>query len=244
MKTSEIVAAMRKRYTQPEWAIFFEVANGTGSNIRRYADAVAMNMFPSRGLEIAGFEFKVSRSDLKKELTTPEKAEAISQYCDLWYLVTPKGLTNESDQIPSNWGLLEVSEDGSMRQKVKPTKNENVKPVTRMFMASLLRGALKEVDAAFNAAVREAAEERIAAAKKSYDNSLEREKENFKANNHRRMASIAKMEEVTGIALENWFNEQEIVECFQFAMKNKLFGYSGVLKHLTEIKDKISKILD
>ena len=56
---ADIHAALRLRYAQPEWAIMFEVANGTGAAQRRYADAIAMNLFPSRGLCVHGFEVKV-----------------------------------------------------------------------------------------------------------------------------------------------------------------------------------------
>ncbi len=42
MNTPEVYAALRERFAAPEWAIFFEVANGTGHHGRRYADAVAM----------------------------------------------------------------------------------------------------------------------------------------------------------------------------------------------------------
>lgn len=80
--TADICAAMRKTYCQPEWALFFEVGNATGFNARRHADAVAMNMYPSRGLVLHGFEFKASKSDWKRELANPQKAEEIAQYCD------------------------------------------------------------------------------------------------------------------------------------------------------------------
>lgn len=46
MKASEICAALRERYKQPEWSLFFEVANGTAGYAKRHADALAMNMYP------------------------------------------------------------------------------------------------------------------------------------------------------------------------------------------------------
>lgn len=52
MRTPEVKSLLRARFCSPEWAIFFEVGDGTGSAQRRWADAVAMNMYPSRGLEI------------------------------------------------------------------------------------------------------------------------------------------------------------------------------------------------
>lgn len=63
MKTAEIKAALRAKFCAPEWAIMFEVGDGTGASQSRWADAVAMNLWPSRGLQIHGFEIKAHRSD-------------------------------------------------------------------------------------------------------------------------------------------------------------------------------------
>ncbi len=78
---------LRERFAPPEYAIFFEVANGTGATCRRYADAVAMGLFPSRGLELHGIECKSVRSDWLRELTEPAKAEeGWYPFCDRWWV--------------------------------------------------------------------------------------------------------------------------------------------------------------
>jgi hypothetical protein len=74
LKTSDINAALRRFYKTTEYALMFEVADSTGANSHRRADAVAMNLWPSRGLYIEGIEVKVSRSDWRKELDTPSKS--------------------------------------------------------------------------------------------------------------------------------------------------------------------------
>jgi hypothetical protein len=139
MNTAEVKAALRARFCAPEWAIFFEVADGTGGNHNRWADAVAMNMWPSRGLAIHGFEIKVSRSDWLRELKKPEKSGPVQQYCDRWWIVTPKGIVKR-EELPPTWGLYEVSEAGAFRQVVEAPKLEPI-PVTRDFMAAILRRA-------------------------------------------------------------------------------------------------------
>lgn len=139
MKSSDICAALRERYKQPEWCIFFEVASGTGVNAKRHADALAMNMYPSRGLSIIGFEIKVSRGDLKRELDNPDKAEEIARYCNEWYLVVPKGLIKDDDIIPVPWGIMECSDRGL--RIAKKAQQLNAKPVTKEFMAAILRSA-------------------------------------------------------------------------------------------------------
>lgn len=62
---ADIEAALARIYSQPEWAILFDVGNATGGRATRRADAVAMSLWPSRGLELYGFEIKVSRADWK-----------------------------------------------------------------------------------------------------------------------------------------------------------------------------------
>lgn len=66
LKASDIRGGMAKRWRSPEWAIMWEVGEGTGAASGRYADAVMMSLWPSRGLELHGVEIKVSKSDWKR----------------------------------------------------------------------------------------------------------------------------------------------------------------------------------
>lgn len=140
---SDVRALLRRRYAHPEWALCFEVANATGSNARRYADAVAMNLFPSRGLALHGFEIKVSKQDFMSEVANPEKSAAVQQYCDHWWIVAPAKAVDES-LLPKTWGWLRVDADRLV--VVKQAPDLDAKPVTRAFMAALVRRA-NEVDA-------------------------------------------------------------------------------------------------
>jgi hypothetical protein len=65
-------------YARPAWALFGNVRNTTGSGSRqeRYADGIAVSLWPSRGLEIHGIEIKVDRQDWKRELADPELQKA------------------------------------------------------------------------------------------------------------------------------------------------------------------------
>lgn len=130
---------LRVRYPAPEWAIFFEVANGLGLADRRYADAVAMSLFPSRGLDVHGFEVKTARGDWLRELKNPTKADVIASYCDFWWLVAGDEKVAQKDEVPRAWGLL-VSKDGELRQVKKP---ERLKPkaIDRAFMGAMFRRA-------------------------------------------------------------------------------------------------------
>lgn len=152
MKASNITAALRATYKQPEWALFTEVTDGTGAASRRRADAIAMNMWPSRGLEIRAFEVKVSTSDLKSELIDPAKAEAFAQYADSFYLVTPTGLTKGID-IPVTWGVIEVSDTGRVRTVRQATANNNAIEPTREFLAAMLRASAKADESVIKASI-------------------------------------------------------------------------------------------
>lgn len=116
----EVKNILRKKYSMPEYEIFFEVSSSTGNgNNTRYADAVAFNTFSSRGYKITGFEIKVNRSDLLKELKSPEKAEKIFKYCDEWYLVVANGILKETDEVPDRKFAASL-----LREKNRPLKKE------------------------------------------------------------------------------------------------------------------------
>jgi hypothetical protein len=136
MFTEEIRQLLRRRYAPPAYALFEEVGDATGHNGSRLADAVAISIWPSRGLDISGFEIKVSLGDWKKELADPTKADAIAQYCDYWWVVAPEGVV-PIDTIPGTWGLMEVSKRGLHAEKIA-TRMEP-KPLTRPFVAAMLR---------------------------------------------------------------------------------------------------------
>ena len=97
--TEELRALLRKKYAAPEYALFEEVRNGTGfsRSVTRSADALAYSLWPSRGLELHGFELKISRSDWQRELLKPAKAEALQQFCDRWWVVAPVDLVQPGE---------------------------------------------------------------------------------------------------------------------------------------------------
>jgi hypothetical protein len=132
-------------HADPEWAVFPEVSDATGMRASRRADAVAFNLWPSRGLEIRGFEIKVSRSDLKRELEDASKADAIGAYCDSWCLAVPAGMLKDSDPIPPAWGIF-VVKGGAGRFQRLPTlrPREETKAPTRLFLAAIARAGSAE----------------------------------------------------------------------------------------------------
>ena len=146
------MAALRERHKGNEWAWFEEVPDGTGAQSRRRADGLAMNLWPSRGLELHGFEVKVDRTDWKNEATNPEKAEALARFCDRWWLVVDDLKIIEGIDVPLVWGILVVT-DGKIRTHREASKLEAI-PVTRSFVASILRRASDAIEDGLKGMVR------------------------------------------------------------------------------------------
>lgn len=223
MTSADIRTALRARFTSPEWAIFFEVGDGTGAQHRRWADAVAMNLWPSRGLSINGFEIKVSRSDWRSELKNPAKSEPVQQYCDYWWIVAPAGIVPK-EELPDTWGLFEVSPSGKIKQVVAAPKL-TPKPVTRPFMAALLRraGQVEEDD------IRKAVAAKTESIREEFQKSFERNLD-IRTQRHKEVyEKIAKIKEATGIDLLNWTPTKEVASAIKFVLSvGVLDTYSGI----------------
>lgn len=136
---NDLMALLAKRHSPPAWAFLTQVRNQTGFRRRvRTADALAMSLYPSRGLELHGFEIKVARSDWKAELQDPDKAEEICQYCDRWWIVAPDGIVFEDD-LPPTWGLLIGGTD--KLATLKSARKLEPLSMSRAMLASILRNS-------------------------------------------------------------------------------------------------------
>jgi hypothetical protein len=143
--SAECVEALRVRFGPPAFAFMEQVANGTGSRISRWADAVAMSIWPSRGLAVHGIEIKVDRQDWLRELKNPKKSTAVQEYCDKWWIATPAGLV-KPEELPPTWGLIEVT--SKKRTVVRVDAPElQPKPLDRSFVAAVLRRHAEAHDA-------------------------------------------------------------------------------------------------
>jgi len=238
-RTADLEAAMRMQYRQPEWALFFNVADGTGATQRRWADAVAMSMYPSRGLSLVGFEFKVSRSDWQRERKHPEKAESVAQYCDTWYVVAPEGMIPRQE-LPEAWGLLEWKGDLKLWQKYRATQREKPKPLTRAFIASLLRSGSKADEAVIDAMVRK---------------EVDKQRQHDNANNEaailrrtQRASEVIALNSVLNDIIEKssygWSSPAQFAEAANLAHRLNLHGRWGGMKKLEEIHGKLGEVLE
>ena len=211
----QLIAAV---HAPPEWACFREVGNATGARCSRHADAVAMSIWPSRGLIIRGFEIKQSRTDYRREAADPEKAEAVARFCDEWWIVTPDGLIRDiGTELPPAWGLMVPNGKGGLRT-VRAAEKTEAAPLTRTFLAAVLRKAQAMVAKSAEGWVRrEEIQEKIDAAEKRGRDSAPRRTEIAERDLTALREKLEHFRAGTGIDLtSDWRSEAgHIVECYR-----------------------------
>ncbi len=199
LTASDIRIGMTVRWAEPEWAIMWEVGEATGGASGRYADAVMMSLWPSRGLELHGVEIKVSRSDWKREAADPSKAEAVARYCDRWWIHTPPGVVDDLSALPPAWGLREF--DGKAWRTIREAGKTDAEPVGRPFLAALLRradGLSKKLIRDGVEAARERENAELEKQRERYAEDVARGVENKTRGVEAMAAKIAKFEEAFG----------------------------------------------
>ncbi len=138
---TDLIDLIGRRHEGPGWQVFTELANGVGARARRRADAVAMGMYPSRGMEIHGYECKVSRGDARKELLDVSKTDAVGKFCDYWWLTVSDTSIIDGLLLPSAWGIL-APKDRVLRV-VRKAKKRKASPPDRYFVAAMLRSVTR-----------------------------------------------------------------------------------------------------
>lgn len=234
MQTYEIKAALAEKYKAPEYALLFEVGDGTGGNKSRYADAVAMSLWPSRGLHLIGFEIKASRADWLNEMKKPEKADAVGRYCDYWYLVVGDKKIVQDGELPLGWGLIAPRGEGLVIVR-EATKIECL-PINRSFLAGLMRRNAEEdraaVDEEIRRAVKKQTDELVTLKVDREIGSLRRENE--------KLNSIVNTFSESGINLYD-FNTAEIAEIVKMVRQHGILGVSKMVSHVREHLDGLLK---
>lgn len=141
-----------RRFAPPEWAMAREVTIRGRAGDRRL-DAVAVNVWDSRGHTLVGFEEKASRADWLRERSNPEKADLAMASVDRFYLVASAGVANE-DEVPASWGFLELRGSRWYTRRAAPQLVRD--PTARV---RLLVGVLKALRRADEALLAEARQE-------------------------------------------------------------------------------------
>lgn len=216
--TNVLDELVRAKFAAPHYGLIKNVGDGTGARNYRWADWLAMGLWPSRGLTLIGIECKVSRTDWLKELKTPEKAEAIAKYCDEWYLVVGDSKIVKPDELPANWGLMVPSKSGL--RVAKPAVKLSPVPVDRSFLAAIFRRINEQsLDTEL---LKQAETKGYERAKKESDRSIQYEIEKFTNLGTR----ILEFEQVSGVSLSDLSRDwgktpQELGQAFREALKPK-----------------------
>lgn len=244
---AEIQASLSEYFPRNEYAVMFEVSNDAGFGRSRSADAVAMGLWPSRGLRIHGIEIKVSRSDLLKELATPAKAEAVAQYCDHWWIACPVEMLRGDDlvpRIPQGWGILAWTPavgDGTGKA-AKPatlrvyrdapflTADVDRSALPRGFVACLLRRA-SEADAGMvQAMVDKQLEPRI----KAIEDRHERRVAEYRDHNAQALKTLEEFRTRTGLDMGRWGPDEGLIAAINAVHTSRLFERYGGIEILAE----------
>lgn len=143
--TKYIYKLLLDKYNDPnQYACAGEVSNSTGYAASRRLDFVVADCWPSHGYQIHGFEIKVSKSDLRRELMEPAKHNIFFDHIDTYTLVAPVDIV-DMDIIPAKWGVL-VVKDGKLVTKRRPIPlhDESTATINRGFAFSLIRAINKQ----------------------------------------------------------------------------------------------------
>jgi len=216
----ELFQALRKHFPAQQYALLPQVANGTGSNANRHADAVALGLWPSRGIHLHGFEIKSYRGDWLRELKRPDKAEAIAQYCNFWWIVTDAGVVLEKAEIPELWGWMQYNcKLRSLSQEKKARYRGAISPNIDM-IAGILRKA--QETATPDAAINEAYNSGFEAGKKEGGSLKKYDQEKL----DRLRAELAHFKKVSGIDLENgWHKGEEVGRAVKAVLDGQVAYY-------------------
>lgn len=231
MNTQEIEAMLRERFAPPEYALIFNVRNGTGfaRSVERTADAIAMSLYPSRGLHLIGYEIKAHRSDWLRELKDPDKADAIARYCDRWYLVIGDKDIVKAGELPPAWGLIEPH--GNKLRVTKEAPELTPKQIDRLMLAALLRAATtyspseEMMKARIEAAVKAARNERV--------NQYEMDMKHLKQSRDEALKAIEEFENVSGLRISSW-NAGSVGEAVKMLTQGGIRHLESSFAHLLD----------
>lgn len=211
-----IFQKLHGKFPPPAFVLLPQCRSATGVGMVRTADVLGASVWPSRGLYLFGIEIKVSRSDWRKELATPEKADEIQQFCRHWYVAAPKGIA-PLDEVPDTWGLLEITGRGVFTTKVAP----EVKPTEPdvFLVAAILRAA-------------------AAASVSNYElkGKLSERYEQGKAAGERDgillREAVAAFEDIAGVKIDRW-------DCGDVAAAVRMVRESGILSAVRQTEEMI-----
>jgi len=245
--TARIRHAMQAQFCQPNYTVIFEVPNEVSARQDGYCDALVMSMWRSQGLNLDGFEFKVSRSDWLRELKNFGKSAKFFDYCDRWYLVTPADIeVVKPGELPQDWGHMRITPEGKVTVPWAAKKLEPTKSIDRGFLAAIMRAGDKAVDGR----VRREVEART---KQQTDDFAKRVDEEATRRNTEAAALLKIFEQVKGKLVEHdryhawsWISEDHMAAAIVTVYRLLKQGQASrpYIKAMGEAAVKIAEVMD
>lgn len=236
--STDLFKMVAKAYPQPAWTVLSELRDGTGFSTRgQSCDAMAFGTWPSRGLRIAGFEFKSNRSDWLRELKMPAKAEKFSGYCDEWWLVTGSNGIANLEEIPRSWGWAVGTPNGLKR--IKQPEDRIPGPIDRLFFMSIIRNIstayvpASKVDALSENKIKE----NVASIREGHKFEIER----LRADARELEKRIKDFEEASGITIDRWTSGKDVGRIVKAVLGG---GIRWQLKSITDAAKKAQEVLE
>jgi len=241
LTAAALKARLRERYARPEWAFFDEVRAGTGYDLLGSADGIAMNLWPSRGLVLHGFEVKVDRRDWVRELANPAKAETFARRVDYWWLVVSDPSIVKDGELPEGWGLL-VPHGERLKVAREAAKRPTDAAIDRLFVAVLLRRAQEAStdDAALLEARRDARAEGVKAGRKEVEAGDKSRLQRVERERDEVLRAIDEFEAASGVQLSAW-KAEKIGAAVRFVLDG---GLAGVADKVAEIKKAAQRVVE
>lgn len=143
MKAGEVKDLLRDMHSDvSRWVTAEEVPVKTGGGNRRL-DFVAMECWESRGHALWGFEIKVSKADLAREIRDPSKHTCFFECLDYYSIAVPEEIV-DVDAIPEAWGIAVVRDNEiHWRRMPQPLHGDRLlEAIPKSFVASLARRAV------------------------------------------------------------------------------------------------------
>lgn len=232
---SDILDRLGKVFASPAWALIPQVRNGTGySRARtRTADAVAVSLWPSRGIYLAGIEIKVSRSDWRKELADAAKSDEIQKYCRYWYVAAPDGVV-PLGEVPETWGQVVCRGTGAEIVKAAPQLPET--PPDWPLVAAVLRAAHGNsvpVDV-----VKDRITEAVATARVNWEGQGRRELETLQK-------TVRAFEESSGLEIGQYdFQARDLGEKVRFVQRTGIMKCRAIAQGLLDSAKRVAETIE
>ena len=238
LNTQELIERLAKHFPSPTYGFITQVRSGTGSTNARTADAMAMSLWPSRGLHLLGFEVKMSRNDWLNELKNPEKAEEIGKFCHEWYIVINDPDFIKDGELPINWGLIIPSGTG-MKVVKKALYNQHAELPDYFMLAGIFRNIAEQCIPK---------ETLKTVLKQEYERGLsahDRYEENRRRDHQDLIDAVKLFEDISGVKISTYKSETEkIGEAVKLVMEGKHLKSVETVKRMRERAVNLVKYLD